>query len=57
MQYLLFELLKVSYMFCMLGLGGLNVPNTGEGFQNEKIDFKMFGRIFTPVLQRVHPAI
>ena len=40
-------------MFCMLGLGGLNVPNTGEGFQNDENRvwgrFQKLGSIFTAV--------
>ena len=31
---ILFELIKVSHMFCVCG-GGVSVPYSGEGFQND----------------------
>ena len=41
-------------MFCMLGLGGLNVPNTGEGFQND--ENRVWGR-FQNAWKNIHPWI
>ena len=38
-------------MFCMLGLGGLNVPNTGEGFQND--ENRVWGR-FQNAWKNIH---
>ena len=40
-------------MFCMLGLGGLNVPNTGEGFQND--ENRVWGR-FQNTWKNIHPC-
>ena len=41
-------------MFCMLGIGGLNVPNTGEGFQND--ENRVWGR-FQNDWKNIHPCI
>ena len=41
-------------MFCMLGLGGLNVPNTGEGFQND--ENRVWGR-FQNAWKNIHTRL